>query len=76
MSRRNSYKKRGLSYARKKRFINSQKFHLRLNGKHSREGNKVKANYHADCYNEQKKSGRILTRAERRKIYALWSQEY
>ena len=78
MSNRKGYKKRGSSYARKKRFMRSQKAHLRLIEFHSRNddipGSRAKRHYHGGCYDEQKRLGRVLTRAERKKLYAFWLQ--
>ena len=76
MSNRKGYKKRGSSYSKKKRFMRSQKAHLRLFGVHTRKYNRVKRYYHEDCYRKQEQLGRILTRAERKKLYTQCSQAY
>ena len=59
-----------------KRLEKSQKAHLRLSGKWKKEGNSDKAraygNYHADCYHIQRDNGKILSKAERRKLFRWW----
>lgn len=63
----------------KKRFMRSQKAHLRLIDFHSRNDNPInhaKRHYHGTCYDEQRRLGRLLTHAERKKLYAHWLQDY
>lgn len=58
------------------RFQRSQNAHADLNRKWRQKGNTAKnrayRNYHADCYDEQKRLGRVLTRNERKKLFAYW----
>ena len=52
----------------------SNNAHLRLNRKyHSRDNtakNRAFGNYHAYCVDEQRKLGRVLTKVERKKLFA------
>ena len=62
--------------AKMSKFKRSQNAHLRLNATYLRKDNTAKnrafGNYHIDCYERQKRAKRLLSRAERRKLFLWW----
>ena len=61
-----------------KKFERSQAAHRRLNKSWHEKGNTDKnrayGNYHADCYNQQRDKGRLLTKNEKKKLFSWWWQ--
>ena len=59
-----------------RKFDMSQKAHAILRRKWMSKGNTDKSraygNYHADCYNQQNRQNRILSKAERKKLFKYW----
>ncbi len=55
------------------KFQRSQAAHLRLNSKHfslnGSDKSRCLSNYHADCYDTQKRLDRILTKTERKQLF-------
>ena len=54
------------------RFQRSQNAHARLWTKHhhsDKEQSRKLLNYHAECFNNQKRKGEVLTKSERRIIF-------
>lgn len=65
----------------KQRFEMSQKAHKRLHDKHSRRMKRqdsawVPSQYHLVVYDRQRKSGRILDKQEREKIFGMVVRDY
>lgn len=58
------------------KFNRSQEAHAKLNREWQSKGNTDKnrayGNYHADCLDQQRAKGRILTKSERKKMFAWW----
>lgn len=58
------------------RLQRSQEAHADLNRKWRSQGNTAKnrayGNYHADCYDQQERIVRVLTKNERRKLFSWW----
>ncbi len=61
------------------KYMRSQNAHMRLNRLWQEKSNTAKnrayGNYHACCIDEQKKLHRVLTRNERKKLFA-WNWNY
>ena len=59
-----------------KKFYRSQKAHKRLNqawhSKGNTDKNRAYGNYHGDCLTVQNNLGRVLTKPERKKLFAWW----
>ena len=57
----------------------SQKAHVRLNKLYANLGNTAKnralGNYHAECIERQNRSRRVLSKQERRKLFAWWCKD-
>ena len=62
--------------AKNNKFECSQKAHYDLMSSWRQKGNTDKnrayGNYHADCLNNQKKLGRVLSKPERKKLFSWW----
>ena len=62
--------------AKNNKFQRSQKAHYDLMSSWHKKGTSSKnlayGNYHADCLDNQKKLGRVLTKPERKKLFSWW----